>query len=154
MPNDEQDILKDRDLADYVDALLDDAPGEKEADMDSRQLQTLAERLHQLTNAYHPPAAQATRRRLELFNTYRQTVKEQVQEPDTWFGRLSRGLSRTPGYALAAGFVGLLALLVAGALLAPQAGLPAAAGLGGWLPVVVLAAAGLTLLILYFRQRK
>ncbi|MBI3159137.1 MAG: hypothetical protein HYZ26_06025 [Chloroflexi bacterium] len=155
MPQNEKDALTDRSLADYVDHLLSGGAGEKDADMETRQLQTLAERLHKMTTAYSPPTGETTRRRLEVFNIYRQTIRGHEEGRESWLGRLSQGLSRVPAYALAAGFVGVLALVVAGALLAPQGGISAAAGLGGWLlPVVVLVVAGAALLVIYYKQRK
>lgn len=156
-PTAENNPRKDQAMAAYVDALQTGVALAKDEDMEIRQLQSLADRLHQLTNTYPAASASSTRKRMEIFNAYRQAVRNKpASENANWFDRLFKD-SGVPSRTLAAAFMAVLLLVTIGIGLYNPAGsdLAGTAGLGSWLvPGIafgfLLAAAA----IYYFRQRK
>ncbi|TAK10702.1 MAG: hypothetical protein EPO32_14295 [Anaerolineae bacterium] len=155
MANKNELTRTDEALADFVDTLQSGQTPQKDSDMDVRNLQSLAERLHQLTDTYAAPQGNTTRRRMEVFNAYRQTVRRDDDvQGESWVERVFKTSLRSP--SLAGAFLTVIVFLAAAVVLAPGgADVAATAGLGDWVvPALALAVAAGLLLAAYFNRRK
>lgn len=155
MANKNELTRTDEALADFVDTLQSGQTPQKDSDMDVQNLQSLAERLHQLTTDYRTPQRDSSRRRMEVIGAYRQTVRrDEGGEEMNWVERLMNANLRSP--RLAGAFMAVIVFLVAAAVLSPAGGgVAATAGLGSWVvPAVALALAAGLLIGAYFNRDK
>ncbi len=154
MPRQSDTHPLDDHIARYVDALQTGTPVTKDHDMETRQLEELADRLHQMSGSYPADVSATTRRRMEVFSAYRQNIRK-TPARQTWLERMLETLGRYPT-ATAIGMVAVLALAVVTVVSNSPVGggFSATAGLGNLLVPVLAFGLLLVAAVIYSIKRR
>lgn len=141
-------------IANYVDSLETNRPAIKDNDMEIRQLEELADRLHNLSGSYPAEVTVTTRQRMEVFSAYRQN-NQQAQPRQGLLERMLESLGRYPTVT-AIGMVAVLVLAVVTVVSnSPTgSGFSATAGLGNLLVPVIAFGLLLVAAVIYSIKRR